>query len=243
MTTLIHRKEVREAQRSPEQNKAPIRKRAEFDTLLNTLSKKEENKALSPEVKQKKINQAISDASKKYNLDPNLIRAVIKQESGFDPCAQSHCGAQGLMQLMPRTARDMGVKESFDIEQNIDGGSKYLRQMLDQFDGKLDHAIAAYNAGPTAVEKYNGVPPFAETKNYVPSVLAHMEDFSNVDSVNRTPLGQVTGMDRRVEMEHELMAFATTSNAVMSATIASTPLPKRESPKVDEAPPPNGVRV
>ncbi|QQR82018.1 MAG: lytic transglycosylase domain-containing protein [Deltaproteobacteria bacterium] len=124
-----------------------------------------------------RITNAVQNASEKYNLPPSLVLGVIKQESGFKPKAESQCGAQGLMQLMPETAKGLGVKDSFSIEQNIEGGCKYLRQMLDRFNGNVTHALAAYNAGPGNVEKYNGVPPFAETKNYVKSVVSHAENF------------------------------------------------------------------
>lgn len=101
-----------------------------------------------------------------------MIKGVIKAESNFQITAVSHAGARGLMQLMPETARELGVDDPFDIEQNIDGGARYLRQMLDKFGGDLKTALAAYNAGPGAVEKYGGnVPPYLETKQYVRRVL------------------------------------------------------------------------
>jgi hypothetical protein len=118
-----------------------------------------------------RIEKSIHDASRKYNLPPNLIRAVIKAESNFQVNATSHAGAQGLMQLMPLTAKELGVIDPFDIEQNIDGGSRYLRQMLDNFEGDIKLALAAYNAGPGTVRRYGGDVPFAETKQYVDRVL------------------------------------------------------------------------
>lgn len=112
--------------------------------------------------------------SRKYNLDPNLVAGIMQQESGFKANATSHCGAMGLMQLMPGTAKLMGVNNAYDPEQNIEGGAKYLRQMLDKFDGNVILALAAYNAGPHNVEKYgNRVPPFSETQNYVRAVASH----------------------------------------------------------------------
>ncbi|MBI5015140.1 MAG: lytic transglycosylase domain-containing protein [Deltaproteobacteria bacterium] len=104
-------------------------------------------------------------------LDPRLVNAVIQVESGENPGALSHKGAMGLMQLMPDTARAMGVQDPFEPRDNIQGGVKYLAQMLDRFHGRLDLALAAYNAGPSAVERYGGVPPYAETRNYVNRVL------------------------------------------------------------------------
>jgi len=119
-----------------------------------------------------KIETSILKAAQKYDLPVNLIKSVIRAESNFHVKAVSHAGAQGLMQLMPATARELGVKNPFNIEENIDGGSRYLRKMLDSFGGDLKLALAAYNAGPEAVKKYGGkVPPFRETQQYVKRVL------------------------------------------------------------------------
>jgi hypothetical protein len=117
-----------------------------------------------------KFNSLINSAARKYRLNPELIRAVIKAESNFDPDAVSHAGAKGLMQLIDSTAEEMGVANVFDPRMNIEGGSRYLRQMIDRF-GDIEKALAAYNAGPTNVEKYNGIPPYIETVNYVEKVL------------------------------------------------------------------------
>jgi len=104
-------------------------------------------------------------------VDPALIEAIIAKESGFDPTATSSAGARGLMQLMPQTAASLGVSDAYDPAQNIRGGTRYLRALLDRF-GSVELAVAAYNAGPSAVERYGGVPPYAETRSYVRSVLA-----------------------------------------------------------------------
>ena len=118
------------------------------------------------------IEKSIRKAARKYDLPTDLIRGVIKAESNFQVNAVSSAGAQGLMQLMPGTAKELGVDNPFDIEQNIDGGACYLRKMLDSFDGDIKVALAAYNAGPGAVEKYGGnVPPYQETERYIDRVL------------------------------------------------------------------------
>lgn len=113
---------------------------------------------------------AVRTAAKTYGVAPAFLRAVIHAESAFDPNALSSKGAQGLMQLMPGTARDMGVADAFNAAQNIRGGARYLAQLLKDFHGNRTLAAAAYNAGPNAVRKYNGVPPYAETEVYVKRV-------------------------------------------------------------------------
>ncbi len=114
----------------------------------------------------------IDKYAKQYSIDPDLVVAVIRTESCFDRKAVSRVGARGLMQLMPATAKHLGVKDSFDAEQNIKGGVKYLREMLDTFDQDQKLALAAYNAGPGAVTKYKGIPPYKETQNYVKKITA-----------------------------------------------------------------------
>jgi soluble lytic murein transglycosylase-like protein len=113
----------------------------------------------------------VLDAARRHEIDPHLVNAVINQESGFQPNAVSKAGAVGLMQLMPDTAKSLGVKDPFNPQQNIEGGTTLLRGLLDRYHGQLDLALAAYNAGPGAVDKYGGVPPYPETQAYVRNIM------------------------------------------------------------------------
>ncbi len=117
------------------------------------------------------IERLIELQARRQRLDPKLVSAVVHVESGFDPAALSRRGAMGLMQLMPATARSLDIDDPYDPEQNLRGGTAYLRRMLDRFGGNLELALASYNAGPQAVERHRGLPPYTETHAYVDRVL------------------------------------------------------------------------
>lgn len=142
-------------------------------------------------------NQIIYSKSKKYNLAPSLVKAVIKVESNWNSAAVSKKGAIGLMQLMPLTAKEMGVKNPFNSEENIEGGTRYLRYLLDKFNGNLTFALAAYNAGPGTIEKFGGTPPIPETQQYVKRVLS-IYNGNNSGTSRSTPIYKVIYNDGTV---------------------------------------------
>lgn len=124
-----------------------------------------------------KYDAFIQQMGQTYGIDPRLIKAVIKAESNWDHTAVSSAGAMGLMQLMPATADNLGVPDPFNPYQNIEAGVRYLRKMIDMFNGDIILALAAYNAGPNAVKKYKGVPPYTETRNYIKIVMRYYAEY------------------------------------------------------------------
>ncbi|NLL00025.1 MAG: lytic transglycosylase domain-containing protein [Clostridiales bacterium] len=159
----------------------------EYDIRNSKASKVTNNDFASYLDGTKSLDDIFEQASRRYNVPVNLLKAIGKAESNFDPNAVSKSGAQGVMQLMPATAADLGVTDSFDPEQNIMGGSKYIADLLKRYDGDTKLALAAYNAGMGNVKKYGGVPPFKETQNYVVKVLKYMEEDFTAGTVKASP--------------------------------------------------------
>ncbi len=125
----------------------------------------------------KKFDAIIQNAARRYDVDFSLLKAIIRAESSFDPQAISRKGARGLMQIMPQNFGTLDIQDPFDPEQNIMGGTRYFRSLLDRYQGKVSLTLAAYNAGPTAVDRYRRIPPYAETQDYVQKVLRFYEHY------------------------------------------------------------------
>ena len=139
--------------------------------------------------KDRLYDDIIAEAASTYDVDPNLLRAIIRAESGFDPKARSAAGAEGLMQLMPFLSRELGVKDPYDPRDNILGGARYLSRMLERNDGDVALALASYNAGPQAVRRHKGIPPYKETRGYVKKVTTMMADSQEPEAGTRIALG------------------------------------------------------
>jgi len=139
--------------------------------ILPEITAPEAAEEVSGDSQRQLLDRLARTVARRYELDEELVSAVVRAESGYDPAAVSRVGAVGLMQLMPATAAELEVDDPFDPEQNLDGGVRYLKWMLDRFEGEVDLALAAYNAGPAAVDRYGGIPPYPETRSYVRRVL------------------------------------------------------------------------
>lgn len=169
------------------------------------------------------VSQVVNVVSDRYRLDPDLVSSVIRAESGFKVHAVSPKGAQGLMQLMPGTASKLGVPNAFDPEANVDGGTRYLRELLERYNFDLIKALAAYNAGPHRVEQYKGVPPYLETRKYVASIV---RDF------NRKKLAQqkaATPVSTKVPAQNRAKAQPEVSKPAAKTTRTTAAAPKRSS--------------
>jgi soluble lytic murein transglycosylase-like protein len=160
----------------------------------------------------------IDAAAARNGVDPALLRGLIRQESNFNPAAASPAGAHGLCQLMPATAAGLGVTNPSDPVQNIEGGAKYLKQQLDRFGGDVSKALAAYNAGPGAVQKYNGVPPYAETQNYVAKVTAYANEYRQAGTAAATAPAATTATSAGLAAN----PLVTAALGVTQPTVAST---------------------
>ncbi|MDD3169219.1 MAG: lytic transglycosylase domain-containing protein [Eubacteriales bacterium] len=144
------------------------------------------------------LDEIFQRAAETFRVPEELLKAVARAESNFNPTAESHAGAQGIMQLMPGTAKSLGVTNSFDPEQNIMGGANYLSQQLERYDGNITLALAAYNAGPGNVSKYNGVPPFQETQNYITKVMGYAEEVITAGEI-APPSNEIGAVDLEIK--------------------------------------------
>lgn len=154
------------------------------------------------------LDNIFNEAAATYNLDVNLLRAVAKQESNFDTTSTSSSGAMGIMQLMPGTAENLGCADPYDPYQNIMAGANYLRQLIDRYNGNVETALAAYNAGPTAVAEYGGVPPFEETQNYIQKVMGYYATGVTISpNVNASAISHMTETEISAQVEKLLNEF------------------------------------
>jgi soluble lytic murein transglycosylase-like protein len=173
------------------------------------------------------VGQLIRQAAERYALAPELVTSVIRVESNFEPRAVSPKGARGLMQLMPATARLLGVQDAFDVGQNIDGGVRHLRGLLDRYNGDIALALAAYNAGAEAVARHGGIPPFAETQAYVARIL---------QLVGRVDARADMRVDAPASTTGDLHRYQTSDGALVYSNVPVTRLSGAERARLDRAP-------
>lgn len=182
---------------------APLGKKTE-----KVLAQKPQNEnSLVPAVFYSEYDHYIQKAAQKYEIEPELIHAVIKTESNGNHRAVSRKGAKGLMQLMPSTASDMNVGNPFNPEENIEGGTKYLRYLLEKFNGNVTLALAAYNSGPKTVEKYGNIPPITETQQYVKKVFALYNGKKNYGVSDPAPLKEQPAVIHKIVLEDGTILF------------------------------------
>jgi len=170
------------------------------------------------QVKSANLNELVNLASSRYRLDPDLVNSVIKAESGFNVRARSPKGAQGLMQLMPGTASQLGVPNAFDPQANVEGGTKYLRELLERYNFDVVKALAAYNAGPQRVEQYGGVPPYYETRAYVARIV---KDFNKKKVAQQKAASKKTITKNPASSTTTVKASTTPSRTVANSTPAN----------------------
>jgi hypothetical protein len=167
------------------------------------------------------LDSIFEAASAKYGVSVSLLKAVAKAESNFRPNATSSCGAMGIMQLMPGTAKGLGVTDAYDPEQNIMGGAKYLRSLLDRFDGDVKLAVAGYNAGPGNVAKYDGVPPFKETQHYVTKVLGYLGTDITAGTAAVSGMSESAGIPAGIEALDGISEDGSALGALLKNTLLS----------------------
>lgn len=205
-----------------------IAKNADMDYLNRTNQEKEGSFSgvLKNQTKETSLEELFQKASDTYGVSTDLLKAVAKQESSFNPNATSKCGAQGLMQLMPKTAESLGVTDAYDPEQNIMGGAKYLSQLLKKYEGNVSYALAAYNAGSNNVAKYGGIPPFKETQNYVAKITESLETGVTIPNtmvtVKENEMIADAGVPRQKETktQDELVADSTELSNVLDSVFS-----------------------
>ncbi|MGD0507717.1 MAG: lytic transglycosylase domain-containing protein, partial [Terriglobales bacterium] len=167
------------------------------------------------------LNEVVNSASATYHLDPDLVNSVIHAESGFNVHAVSPKGARGLMQLMPGTANQLGVNDAFDPQANVEGGSRYLRELLERYNFDLVKALAAYNAGPERVEQYQGVPPFRETRAYVARIV-HDYNTKKIAQEKEAKQKQISAKTASKPVSHAHQAPKPAASAAASANLPAS---------------------